>query len=44
MSQIPDVQHLTEESIDTVYRIALNWIKNSYDAEDITQNVMIKLR
>lgn len=29
--------------IDTVYRVALNYLKSAADAEDITQNVFLKL-
>ena len=28
---------------DMVYRIALNWFKNVPDAEDVTQNTMLRL-
>lgn len=34
---------LTTKYIDTVYRIALNWMKRPADAEDITQTVFLKL-
>lgn len=35
--------YLVEKYIDSIYRIALNYLKNCSDAEDICQNVFIKL-
>lgn len=35
--------YLVQTYIDTVYRIALNYTKKPADAEDITQNVFLKL-
>ncbi len=35
--------HLVQTYIDTVFRIALNYTKNPFDAEDIAQNVFLKL-
>lgn len=32
-----------ESYIDTVFRVAFNYIKSAADAEDITQNVFLKL-
>ena len=32
-----------QQYIDTVYRVAYNYIKSSTDADDITQNVFLKL-
>ncbi len=32
-----------ERHLDMVYRIALNWFKNSADAEDAAQNAMLRL-
>ena len=32
-----------ETHMDTVYRVALNYLKNRADADDITQNVLLKL-
>ena len=32
-----------ESYIDTVFRVAFNYIKSAADAEDITQNVFVKL-
>jgi RNA polymerase sigma-70 factor (ECF subfamily) len=32
-----------EKYLKTVYRVALGYVKNSHDAEDITQNVFFKL-
>ena len=29
--------------LDTVYRVAFNYIKSSADADDVTQNVFLKL-
>ena len=34
---------LARQYIDTVYRVAINYIKTPADAEDITQNVFLKL-
>lgn len=34
---------LARQYIDTVYRVAFNYIKSPADAEDITQNVFLKL-
>lgn len=34
---------LVRRYIDTVYRVAVNYIKSPADAEDITQNVFMKL-
>lgn len=34
---------LAQRYIDTVYRVALNYIKSPSDADDITQNVFLKL-
>ncbi len=34
---------LTEKYIDTVYRVALGYTRNSADAEDVTQNVFLAL-
>lgn len=34
---------LAQRYIDTVYRVAFNYIKSPADAEDITQNVFLKL-
>ena len=34
---------LAQRYIDTVYRVALNYIKSPADADDITQNVFLKL-
>lgn len=35
--------HLAETYIDTVFRVAFNYLKSAADAEDITQNVFMKL-
>ena len=32
-----------EAYTDMVYRIALNWFRNVPDAEDVTQNTMLRL-
>ncbi len=32
-----------ERYIDTVYRVALNYLKSAADADDVTQNVFLKL-
>lgn len=34
---------LAEMYIDTVYRVAFNYLKSSTDADDVTQNVFFKL-
>ena len=34
---------LAETYIDTVFRVAFNYLKSSADAEDVTQNVFLKL-
>lgn len=34
---------LAETYIDTVFRVALNYLKSSADADDVTQNVFLKL-
>lgn len=34
---------LAQQYIDTVYRLALSWLKNVQEAEDVTQNVLLKL-
>ena len=34
---------LAQRYIDTVYRVALNYLKSPADADDITQNVFLKL-
>ena len=34
---------LAETYIDTVFRVALNYLKSPADAEDVTQNVFLKL-
>ncbi len=34
---------LAERYIDTVYRVAFNYLKSPQDADDVTQNVFLKL-
>ena len=34
---------LAKKYIDTVFRVALNYLKSGADAEDVTQNVFLKL-
>lgn len=34
---------LAERYIDTVFRVAFNYLKSAADAEDVTQNVFLKL-
>lgn len=34
---------LAEKYIDTVFRVAFNYLKSSTDADDVTQNVFLKL-
>lgn len=35
--------HYTKKYMDTVFRVAFSYMKNRADADDITQNVLIKL-
>ena len=35
--------HLAEKYLGTIYRVAYNWLKSPADAEDISQNVFLKL-
>jgi len=35
--------YLTTKYIDTVFRVALSWVKHPSEAEDITQTVFLKL-
>ena len=35
--------YLTTTYMDTVFRVALSWVKNPSEAEDITQTVFLKL-
>ena len=32
-----------EKYMDTIYRVAYSWTKNSDDANDVTQDVLIQL-
>ena len=32
-----------EKYMDTIYRVAYSWTKNSHDANDVTQAVLIQL-
>lgn len=34
---------LAKEYMDTIYRVAYSWLKNSEDANDVTQDVLMKL-
>ena len=34
---------LAEKYMDTIYRVAYSWTKNSDDANDVTQDVLIQL-
>lgn len=34
---------LAEKYMDTIYRVAYSWTKNSHDANDVTQDVLIQL-
>lgn len=38
-----DFDTVADKNIDIVYRVAMNYCKNKYDAEDIVQNVFMKL-
>lgn len=38
-----DFDNIYEEYKNTVYHLAISYLKNSYDAEDIVQNVFLKL-
>ena len=33
----------TEKYMDTIYRVAYSWTRNSHDANDVTQDVLIQL-
>ena len=33
----------TEKYMDTIYRVAYSWTRNSHDADDVTQDVLIQL-
>ena len=33
----------TEKYMDTIYRVAYSWTRNSHDATDVTQDVLIQL-
>jgi len=35
--------YLTTKYIDTVFRVALSWMKHPSEAEDVTQTVFLKL-
>lgn len=37
-----EVERIVEEYSDMIYKIALSYLENKYDAEDILQDVMIK--
>ncbi len=43
MSDREQIAAYSEKYIDTVYRVALNYLKNPTDAEDITQDVFLAL-
>ena len=43
MEENRELHELINQYSDTVYRVALNYLKHPADAEDITQNVMEKL-
>lgn len=34
---------LAEKYMDTIYRVAYSWTKNSHDANDVTQEVLLRL-
>lgn len=36
-------ENLAEKYMDMIYRVAYSWTKNSYDANDVTQDVLIQL-
>ena len=38
-----DFESIAEKFTDVVYRVALSYCKNKYDAEDVLQNTFIKL-
>jgi len=33
---------LARKYMDTVFRVAMNYLKNKTDADDVTQNVLLK--
>lgn len=38
-----DFDTIADKNIDIVYRVAMSYCKNKYDAEDVVQNVFMKL-
>ena len=34
---------IAEKYMDTIYRVAYSWLRNQYDANDVTQIVLLKL-
>ena len=43
MFTVEQFTHYAKKYIDTVFRVAFGYLKNRTDADDITQNVLIKL-
>ncbi len=38
-----EFEMLAEKYMDTIYRVAYSWMRNQYDANDVTQIVLLKL-
>lgn len=35
--------HIAQRYMDTIFRVAFSWLKSRADADDVTQNVLLKL-
>ena len=38
-----EFEMIAEKYMDTIYRVAYSWMRNQYDANDVTQIVLLKL-
>ena len=38
-----EFEMIAEKYMDTIYRVAYSWLRNQYDANDVTQIVLLKL-
>lgn len=43
MTERETYAYIAEKYMDTVFRVSLNYVRNVADAEDVTQNVFLKL-